>query len=173
MRANCSMWPSASTNILNPARLLKKSADAEVAASASGAVIQECSSARPLCRGGCGWPRCIAPGIGGSRRRWRLRRRRSRRGWRVGLVARLFGAVILDRQTENHDDGNDNDCYAGPHCAGTASRFRVEGGRGAHIGWPARIGVAWIGMPRVRHWVRHWQFLHDRIHGWKPTPHRR
>ena len=162
------MWPQRIDNVLNPARLLQKSADAEAAASASGAVIQECSSARTLCRDGRSRLRCIAPGIGGSRRPL-LRRRRSRRGWRVGLVARLFGAVIFDRQPESHEDDNDNDCYSGPHCAGTASRFRVEGVRGPHIGRPARIGIAWVGMPRVRHW----QFLHDRIHGWKPTPHRR
>src|SRR3984893_9596502 len=146
-----------------------KNADAESADSASGTVIPERWSARLLCRGGCGSRRlrCITPGICRS-----FGPRQGRCGSRGGgwarLVTRLVGAVILNRQPENHDDGDDNDDHPGPHCAGTTSRLEVEGTRWPHIGWPTRIGVAWVGMSRVRHGSSSMIKFHDQILGGQP-----
>ena len=150
---------STSSKTRTPKRLLRR----------SGTVIQERSSARLLCRGGCGSRRlrCITPGICRS-----FGPRQGRCGSRGGgwarLVTRLVGAVILDRQPENHDDGDDNDDHPGPHCAGTTSRLEVEGARWLHIGWPTRIGVAWVGMSRVRHGSSSMIKFHDQILGGQP-----
>src|SRR6266436_27892 len=74
----------------------------------------------------------------GRRRRSRLRRGRTSRGWRAGLRARVLTSLIPVDQPESHESGERRG-YPRPDARGAARPFGTT-----PLIVAARIGVAWV-----------------------------